>query len=308
MYTQRTDSASCPAIHGAARRTGPCLHSTPGRLRPKSRLQTHTTQTLVPPSTTSGRPCVRTPAHCARQPSTRCESPPFGPLVACSVLEYTMVGLNEEGKPQRMWHLAMKRQRWLWFFLAGAGLVGLLMIQCAPGNPAVTATPTKTRVVLALATNTPLPTLTPQPSLTPTPSPAASATAVAPTPSPALPSPSPPPTDTPLPVPTEPPAALPPTWTPSPPPTVAPTRRPPPTVTVPVQPPLAPQQGGEWDMEAGFVPGSSPLGEICPGWAVAIGWQASVAPGTPASSCLNENKYSLTQLTTPHHRACSARK
>ena len=43
-------------------------------------------------------------------------------------------------------------------------------------------------------------------------------------------------------------------------------------------------------MEAGFVPGSSPLGEICPGWAVAVGWQAFVAPGTPASSCLNENK------------------
>jgi hypothetical protein len=43
-------------------------------------------------------------------------------------------------------------------------------------------------------------------------------------------------------------------------------------------------------MEAGFVPGSSPLGEDCPGWAVAVGWQAFVAPGTPASSCLNENK------------------
>ena len=43
-------------------------------------------------------------------------------------------------------------------------------------------------------------------------------------------------------------------------------------------------------MEAGFVPGRSPLGEDCPGWAVAVGWQAFVAPGTPASSCLNENK------------------
>jgi hypothetical protein len=43
-------------------------------------------------------------------------------------------------------------------------------------------------------------------------------------------------------------------------------------------------------MEAGFVPGVSPLGEDCPGWAVAVGWQAFVAPGTPASSCLNENK------------------
>jgi hypothetical protein len=43
-------------------------------------------------------------------------------------------------------------------------------------------------------------------------------------------------------------------------------------------------------MEAGFVPGVSPLGEDCPGWSVAVGWQAFVAPGMPASSCLNENK------------------
>ena len=43
-------------------------------------------------------------------------------------------------------------------------------------------------------------------------------------------------------------------------------------------------------MEAGFMPGSSPLGEDCPGWAVAQGWQAFLAPGTPASSCFNENK------------------
>jgi len=43
-------------------------------------------------------------------------------------------------------------------------------------------------------------------------------------------------------------------------------------------------------MEAGFVPGVSPLGEVCPGWTVAVGWRGFVAPGTPASSCLNENK------------------
>jgi hypothetical protein len=43
-------------------------------------------------------------------------------------------------------------------------------------------------------------------------------------------------------------------------------------------------------MEAGFVPGTSPLGEDCPGWAVAEGWQAFLSPGAPASSCLNENK------------------
>jgi hypothetical protein len=43
-------------------------------------------------------------------------------------------------------------------------------------------------------------------------------------------------------------------------------------------------------MEAGFVPGISPLGEDCPGWAVAEGWRAFLAPGKPASSCFNENK------------------
>ena len=43
-------------------------------------------------------------------------------------------------------------------------------------------------------------------------------------------------------------------------------------------------------MEAGFVTGVSPLGEDCPGWTVAVGWRGFVAPGTPASSCLNENK------------------
>ena len=43
-------------------------------------------------------------------------------------------------------------------------------------------------------------------------------------------------------------------------------------------------------MEAGFVPGTSPLGEDCPGWSVAADWQTFLAPGQPASSCLNENK------------------
>jgi hypothetical protein len=43
-------------------------------------------------------------------------------------------------------------------------------------------------------------------------------------------------------------------------------------------------------MEAGFVAGVSPLGEDCPGWAVAAGWEPFLALGTPASSCLNENK------------------
>jgi hypothetical protein len=58
------------------------------------------------------------------------------------------------------------------------------------------------------------------------------------------------------------------------------------------QPPWPPQESSSWDMEAGFVPGTSPLGEDCPGWSVAADWQAFLAPGTPASSCLNENKCS----------------
>jgi len=43
-------------------------------------------------------------------------------------------------------------------------------------------------------------------------------------------------------------------------------------------------------MEAGFIPGVSPLGEDCPGWNVAVGWRGFVAPGIYGSSCLNENK------------------
>jgi hypothetical protein len=97
----------------------------------------------------------------------------------------------------------------------------------------------------------------------------------------------PPPTDTPVPatptaepVPTDTPVPPPPTDTPVPPPTNTPA----PAATMP------PLEGGSWDMEEGFVSGSSPLGEDCGGWAVAAGWNAFVTPGNPASSCLNENK------------------
>jgi hypothetical protein len=94
------------------------------------------------------------------------------------------------------------------------------------------------------------------------------------------------------PVPVDTPTRVPPTQgVTEPPPTQLPS---PPRQTVTPEatqlPPLPPQHGGEWDMEAGFVAGSSPLGEDCPGWAIAVGWQAFVAPGVPASSCLNENK------------------
>jgi len=161
-------------------------------------------------------------------------------------------------------------------------LTAILAAACSPGAPAATPAPTATRIVLAISTNTPLPSQTPTP------------TALPPTDTP-LPSPTPlPPTDTPLPptatatptiAPTQPPPPTepPPSSTPRPPrPTSTPTPQP--------RPPLPAQEGGAWDMEAGFQPGVSPLGENCPGWAVATGWAAFVAPGTPASSCLNENK------------------
>ncbi len=185
----------------------------------------------------------------------------FRPLVSCSVLEYNLVGLIEEGKLQRMRHLAMKRQRRFWFFLVGTGLVGLLMIRCSPGNPAVTATPTKIRLVPALATNTPQPTPMLQLSATPTSSPSASPTSATVTPSPSVPA------ATAVPMDTQPVAS--PTQTPLPPtstatlPATAPSPSPqPPTATASSQPPLPPQQGGEWDMEAGFVPGVSPWAKI----------------------------------------------
>jgi hypothetical protein len=54
-------------------------------------------------------------------------------------------------------------------------------------------------------------------------------------------------------------------------------------------------------MEAGFEPGSSPLGENCPGWAVAVGWSALVAPVKRASPCPNENK----NLDNVHSGQCS---
>ena len=134
--------------------------------------------------------------------------------------------------------------------------------------PVVLATPSA-QVVIPEPTGQPSEAVSVQPTATPTaipptqvPSPVPSDTAV-------------PPTASPLPSPTQKPAS------PSPPPS---------SPTVAAVPRLAPQERGEWDMEAGFVPGTSPLGEDCPGWAVATGWQAFVAPGDPASSCLNGNK------------------
>ena len=181
----------------------------------------------------------------------------------------------------------IKDARRVTLFLVCALLAVFFVTACSPGAPAAAPSPTATRIVLAIRTNTPLPSPTTQPSLTLTP------TAPLPTDTP-IPGPTAPPSDTPLPstatatltpAPTQPP---PPTEQP---PTSTPTsERPTVTPTPQSRPPLPPQEGGAWDMEAGFQPGASPLGENCPGWAIAVGWTAFVAPGTPASSCLNENK------------------
>jgi hypothetical protein len=182
----------------------------------------------------------------------------------------------------------MTGRRRFWLLLL-AGLVGLLAANCRAGPGAVTPTPTKTRTVPGLLSATPVARITDTPTPQPTASPVPSAT---PSPPP-LPTETGVPTDTPAPLPTDTPLPLP-SHTPLPPPPTrtAPASSPPPTAsaTAVSGPPLAPQQGGEWDMEAGFVPGISPLGEECPGWAVAVGWLVFLAPGNPASSCLNENK------------------
>jgi hypothetical protein len=170
--------------------------------------------------------------------------------------------------------------------LVCALLAAFLATACSPGIPAATPIPTATRIVLAISTNTPLPSPSPQPTWAPAPS-------LMPPTHTSLPSPTPLPTETPVPLTNTPAATLPPPTEKAtePPPTSQPSpQRPTVTPTPQSRPPLPPQEGGAWDMEAGFQPGVSPLGENCPGWAVAVGWTAFVAPGTPASSCLNENK------------------
>jgi hypothetical protein len=142
------------------------------------------------------------------------------------------------------------------------------------------------------APSTPTPTKTPRTNGTPDPT----DTTVPPIPSPPTVTVAAPPTSTVLP-PTDTPAPATPTAepipaeTPVPPlPTATPIPLPPPTDTPAPAPTMPPLEGGSWDMEEGFVPGRSPLGEDCSGWAVATGWSAFVTPGNPASSCLNENK------------------
>ena len=182
-------------------------------------------------------------------------------------------------------------KRRLFILLALIGLAGLLIVGCRPGGPAVAPTPTKTRALPSLPTLTPVAQVTALPS--PTPSPAPTLTLI-PSPEAVEPSPTAPPPTAPPPLPDTPiepsaTATAPPSATPKP-PTAAPSPVPATQTPAPAaRPPLPAQEGGAWDMEAGFVPGVSPLGEDCPGWAVAVGWQAFLAPGTPAS-CLNENK------------------
>jgi len=151
------------------------------------------------------------------------------------------------------------------------GATALLVGGCGSGVPTVTPTPTKTPVPAVAPSPSPEPsaTLAPSPTQPDTPSPTAQQTSTTATPAT--------PTYTPQ---VEPAPA---TSTPPPPPATI-------TATALSRPPLPPQQGGEWDMEAGFVPGVSPLGEDCPGWHVAVGWSGFVGPGEHGSSCLNENK------------------
>ncbi len=160
-------------------------------------------------------------------------------------------------------------------------LLGMGVTQCRSANLPTTPTPVQTPLSLLLPTSTLTPTPTDQPIPSATPLPTESPPKTLPpatyTPEPVADTPAPP-TEAP-PTQEPPPIQAPPTQVP-------PTQAPQPTA----RPPLPAQQGGEWDMEAGFAPGFSPLGETCPGWAVANGWQAFVAPGDPASSCLNENK------------------
>ncbi len=164
-------------------------------------------------------------------------------------------------------------------------LLAMGATQCGSADLPVTSPAAGTPLSLLLPTGTltPTPTVPPVHSATPLPTESPTHTQTAPpstnTPEPTEATPAVLPTQAP---PTE-GAPLPPTATAQPP---QPTSAPQPTA----RPPLPAQQGGEWDMEAGFAPGFSPLGETCPGWAVANGWQAFVAPGDPASSCLNENK------------------
>lgn len=197
-----------------------------------------------------------------------------------------------------------RRGIWTLIFVA---LLGFGTTQCGSVDPPVAPTSATTPLALLLPTSTLTPTPTPQPVLSATPLPTEAPALVAPAatstpestapvmttpsaegvPSTQVPLTQAPPAEDAPPPPTATAQSQPPTEVP---PTALPTAAPPPTAAPTSRPPLAPQQGGEWDMEGGFAPGSSPLGETCPGWAVANGWAAFVAPGNPASSCLNENK------------------
>jgi hypothetical protein len=139
-----------------------------------------------------------------------------------------------------------------------------------------TSTPTKTPRGndTPHLTDTPVPTILPSPTVTVAALPTPTIPPPTDTPAPATPTAEPVPTDTPVP----------------PPPTDTPVPPQPPTDTPALAPTTPPLEGGSWDMEEGFVPGRSPLGEDCSGWAVATGWSVFVTPGNPASSCLNENK------------------
>jgi len=177
-----------------------------------------------------------------------------------------------------------------------AALLALVLLTLAAGTagcgfrPSPTPTPTKTPrptfTVTLPPTATSTFTLVPSPTATPAPSATATATAVPPTNTATL-----------QPLPTETPSPLPATDTPPPPPTatdapptgtlIPPTPAPPTATAVP---PAPPQQGGEWDLEAGFYEWVSPYEDFV--GHIANGWLPLIKVTNPATAPrFNENKF-----------------
>ena len=179
--------------------------------------------------------------------------------------------------------------------LLGLALLAWSINGCRPMRPAPTPTPTKTPRPTFTVTLPP----TPAPSLTPTTVPSAtdSPTVAPPEPTststtaPSVTETAPPaPTDTPsptpvIPSPTAPPATLPPPTSTPVPPTLTPV--PPAPTPAPTTPP---QQGGDWDLEAGFYEWASPYEDFV--GHIANGWSPLIKVYKPdAVPRFNENKF-----------------
>lgn len=155
-----------------------------------------------------------------------------------------------------------------------------MLLACAT-NQNLTALPTATfeRIVFEVQTPTATVVLFPTVPVTDTPPPTETPTLVLLPTQPLTLTESAVATETPLPEPT----AVPPTNTaPPPPPTATP---------VPALPTVAPQIGGEWDFEAGFVDWANPHGDQCPEGRLAVGWQGFTTRDQFGSSCLNRTTY-----------------